>query len=128
MYVKERYEYQGKLYTLTELTKMSDLCRDTIMKRLRNGWPVEKAIHTPPGREKPEHTAADLGKIVPIVFRSLPPVTQDMQPILGKQYMATVCGSARKSSVCRIFYKLKLDNGKVLITYPGEFEMLDKAK
>lgn len=124
MYAKKLYEYRGREYSLTELVKMSNFCRETIAKRLDMGWTVEEALTTPAGKSMQIHTINDLGKHIPIVFHIRPPVYRDLQPVLGKQYIAKICGSSRRDASCRFFYTLKLDNGKTLITYPGEFEIL----
>lgn len=38
------YEYQGKMYTLTELAELSGIKRATIQKRLNRGASVDDAM------------------------------------------------------------------------------------
>lgn len=118
----ELYKYHGVEYSMTDLTRISHLHRDTILRRLEQGWSLEMALELPAGRGLPNIRSCDIGKKVPIVFTAELPVFDEMQPILGKQYIATVCGTKSKSAISRVFYMIELDNGKKLITYPGEFE------
>lgn len=49
------YQYNGNLYTTTELADMSpykDINKHIINDRLKDGWPIDKAINTP--RKKPK--------------------------------------------------------------------------
>ena len=126
------YEYHGISYTLNELARMSHIHRDTILRRLDWGMTVEEALDQPNSRSLPMLSRSDIGKHVPIVFNTFVPVKQEMQPILGKQYIAKICGSPHDSQQCRVFYLVELENGKPLITYPGEFdivgEFIEKAE
>ena len=124
--IKQTYEYHGNFYTITDLARISNLHRDTIIHRLEQGWSVETAIETPARERKQTVKNEDIGKTVPIVFKSHLPVYESMQPVLGKQYFATVCGTLKESQVCRVFYVVELENGKKLITYPGEFEEIKR--
>lgn len=44
----KRYEYNGKLYTIRELSNMSNLSYSIIQSRIYSGWSIEKAISIPP--------------------------------------------------------------------------------
>lgn len=122
------YLYQGKNYTLSELAELSQIHHETLRHRLEYGMSVEEAIALAHGRiphPKPE----DIGKQVPIVFQCpVPSVHEHMQPTLGKQYIATLHGKRTKTNqLCKVFYTITLENGKSLITYPGEFTPLGTA-
>lgn len=128
MSAKVLYNYCGVEYTLTELAKISHLHRDTIRRRLDLGMSLEHALELPAGRNLPKLAKDDIGKQVPVVFTEPPPVFEEMQPILGKQYMATICGSTRKTALCSVFYVITLESGKRLITYPGEVNTIEQPK
>lgn len=119
-YDSNLYELQGNFYTLTELSRMSNLHRDTIHHRLELGLSVEEALELTNSKSLPVLSRDDLGKQVKVVFNKLPPVLPHMQPILGKQYTAKICGSSARSKLVHVFYMIQLENGKKLITYPGE--------
>lgn len=120
------YIYNGAEYTLGELSRMTNLHRDTIRRRLELGLTIEEALELPAGAQLPHLSKDDIGKKVPIVFRHLVPVYDFMQPKIGKKYMATICGSTKKSTLCKIFYVIELESGKKLVTYPGEFEFIEE--
>lgn len=123
MYAKELYEYRGISYTMTELVRMSHLHRETILRRLDMGWSIEEILESSETKSVPLINRSDIGKKIPIVFTTEIPVLPQMQPILGKQYLATICGATNRTNKCRVFYMIELENGKKLITYPGEFQM-----
>ena len=120
----ETYIYNGVEYTLSELARLSGMRRDTIQHRLKIGCTIEEALEIPLGslHSLPALCSEDIGKQVTIVFKSPPPVLASMQPILGKKYTATICGTVCSDVLRRVFYTILLDNGKTLVTYPGEFE------
>jgi hypothetical protein len=43
-YLPRAIEYEGEEYTVTDLAKKFGLPRSVVSDRLRNGWPVEKAV------------------------------------------------------------------------------------
>ena len=126
MQQRETYIYEGVEYTLGELSRISNLRRETIQIRLKKGLSVADALRIPPGK-LPRLDPSDIGKQVPVVFITpVPEVKREMQPVLGKEYLATIHGNPKRSCLCRVFYTIELDNGKKLITYPGEFEIKRK--
>lgn len=123
MQQRETYTYEGVEYTMSELVRISKLRRETIHLRLKKGMSVEDALKLPPGR-LPRLNPDDIGKQVPIVFEMpVPEVIREMQPILGKEYIATIHGNPSRACLCKVFYMIELENGKKLITYPGEFHI-----
>lgn len=46
------YEYQGRLYSLKELSKLSGISSKTIWKRLNRKWNIEEAVEIPTGVKK----------------------------------------------------------------------------
>lgn len=44
---KEKFNYDGELFTLDELVDLSGLRKDTLYRRLKRGWSVKEAIETP---------------------------------------------------------------------------------
>lgn len=46
------YEYNGKLYSVKELSQLSGLSTKTIYKRLKRGWDIESTVEIPVGRRK----------------------------------------------------------------------------
>lgn len=121
----ELYEHQGVSYTLTELCRISHLHRDTIRRRLNLGLPLEQVIGFSGSQHLPRLDVSDIGKKVPVVFHNSVPVYEWMQPTLERQYVATICGSNRNSKLTKVFYIIELENGKKLVTYPGEFEFIE---
>ena len=118
---RELFEYHGAFYTMAELCRMTNLHRDTIRRRLEWGWSIERIFNA--AFDQPE-CQAEIGKRVPIIFREDVPVVSWMQPTIGRKYYATVCGSSRQSQLSKVFYVIELENGKKLVTYPGEFEFV----
>lgn len=43
----KKYEYNGKLYTMSELSEMSGICDITLLDRIRKGWSIKSAVETP---------------------------------------------------------------------------------
>jgi hypothetical protein len=41
---KKQYEWQGKLYTISELAEATGIMEKTLRSRLKHGWSVEKSI------------------------------------------------------------------------------------
>lgn len=125
MNCKELYEYHGAEYSITRLSKMAHLHRDTIRRRLERGLTIEEILEPVSSDRITSFGRQDIGKQIPIIFTEELPVFDSMQPILGKQYMATICGQAAdSSSSSKLFFLIELSNGKKLITYPGEFELV----
>lgn len=46
------YEYQGKLYSVNELSKISGITAKTIWKRLKRNWNIEESVEIPVGKRK----------------------------------------------------------------------------
>ena len=46
------YEYQGQLYSVKQLEKISGISKHTLYKRLKNGWSIEEAVEIPTGIRK----------------------------------------------------------------------------
>lgn len=127
MYRKELYEYRGRECTITELSQIAHLHRDTIRRRLDQGLTIEQILDEALRPKEFALNKEDIGKKVPIVFTEPLPVYDSMQPILGKRYIATICGQSGDVATSRIFFLIVLDNGKKLITYPGEFELVETS-
>lgn len=47
-----KYEYNGKYYTLTEISKMCGVERSSLFVRLKKGWDMDKATSTPTKKYK----------------------------------------------------------------------------
>lgn len=125
---KKAYEYQGCEYSITRLSKMAHLHRDTIVRRLERGVTLDDILNTAGVDEIIHFNSEDIGKQIPIVFTEQLPVFESMQPVLGKQYMATICGHpANGPYASKFFFLIELGNGKKLITYPGEFELVETS-
>lgn len=124
------YLYRGKNYTVAELSKLRGLSMSVIHNRLKSGWSVEKAVETPYDGSSPMAIEERWrGKKLRIVFhRPISEVFQHMQPTLGKEYAAIPCIHATgKSGGCKMNYVITLENGKPLIVYPGEFEIIGEV-
>ena len=46
------YKYNGKLYSIKELSKMSGISEKTIWKRLKRNWSIEEAVEIPTGKKR----------------------------------------------------------------------------
>lgn len=46
------YKYNGKLYSIKELSKMSGISDKTIWKRLKRNWSIDEAVEIPTGKRK----------------------------------------------------------------------------
>lgn len=49
---KRLYEYNGKLYSVEELSELSGISTKNIYKRLKRKWSVEEAVEIPTGKRK----------------------------------------------------------------------------
>jgi predicted DNA-binding protein YlxM (UPF0122 family) len=49
---KRLYEYNGKLYSVEELSELSGISTKTIYKRLKRKWSVEETVEIPVGKRK----------------------------------------------------------------------------
>lgn len=124
------YLYEGKYYGVSELSEMTGLTTSAIYKRLKNGWDfggilteaVDDATNTVEEQWQ--------GKALRIVFRNpIPEVFDGMQPVIGRIYNAFPNpNSTGHSGGCRQHFLIKLDNGKPLIVYPGEFEIIGEVE
>lgn len=117
-------EYQGKLVTLNELSAMHGVPVTCINNRLRNGWDIEVAIREPVSPTKQLKPLPEMfadGKVVEVVFTShIPGVFSHMQPRLMKKYRLIALQSMCKDPI----FTITLENGKPLIVYPEEFEIV----
>ena len=117
-------EYQGQLVTLNDLSAMYGVPVTCINNRLRNGWDIEVAIREPVSPTKQLKPLPDMfadGKTVEVVFREhIPGVFSHMQPKLMKRYRLIALQSMCKDPI----YTIELENGKTLIVYPEEFEIV----
>lgn len=126
LYERHTFDYNGKEHSLNELAKISGLHRDTILRRLEMGWTMEEILATPAGASLVKISSEDCGKQIPVMFNAPLPVYDAFQPTLGKKYIATICGTKNKKMLARIFFVIELENGKRLITYPGECEQIEE--
>lgn len=73
----KKYEYNGKLYTISELSEMSGISDNTLSSRISNGWSIKSAIETPVFSPKlyeyngKKYTLRELAKEVGILHRTL---------------------------------------------------------
>lgn len=119
------FEYQGKETTVAELSQMSGVPAAKIHNRLNYGWPVEAAISEPNKQGGPARMPLlpefENGNIVEVVFRQPVGVYTHMRPKLNKRYIVTAHTGLKNSSPT---YTITLENGKILIVYPYEFEIV----
>jgi hypothetical protein len=95
-----------------------------INNRLARGWDIERAITEPAQQKKVEKLPPEFtnGNIVKAIFtHPLSQVFQHMQPRLNKPYIVTAHASTVQMAVV---YSITLENGKPLIVYPNEFEVI----
>lgn len=119
------FEYQGEEVTVAQLSRMSGVPAATIHNRLNYGWSVEAAISTSHKQgdsvRMPLLPEFEDGNIVEVVFRQPVGVYSHMRPKLNKRYIATAHTSLHNASPT---YTITLENGKLLIVYPDEFEIV----
>ncbi len=103
----KRVRYNGREYTLAQLSKLHGVAPSAINNRLLNGWKLEDAISTPSqkkGRELPPEFQN--GNQVYCVFpHYIPGVYDHMQPVLNKPYLL----KAHESAVAAATYTIKLE-------------------
>lgn len=118
---KKMIEYQGRPWTLVELSNINNIPVSTINNRLINGWDIEKAISEPVKRGTPRPLPLEFrnGNIVEVIFTQRIGVFAHMHPILFKPYVITPHVSIYMNPV----YTIRLENGKDLIVYPEEYEI-----
>lgn len=126
----KKWELNGTFYTTNQLVEMSEVDKSTLSKRLRDGWDVDTAIHTPVQLHKVCPAAPKLysqGSIDVVFTEYIPGVFREMQPVLNKVYAAEPhCASSHKHKA-KLYYIITLDNGKPLIVYPGEFKQVNAS-
>jgi len=124
-----KYEYRGVMYTVAQLSKISGVSEGIMRKRLRTGWCVEDAVEI---RYEPRYKVVDeslRGKTLLVYFAMpLASVVSEMQPILHKPYIAVPRNNQERSHRNKDYYVIQLDNGKPLIVYPHEFEVIRAAE
>jgi len=122
------YEYNGDYYTIPQLVNMSNnLKADTIRSRIKEGWDIGLAI-TVPNREV-ELDPKWRGKSLMIIFSEpIPSVFASMQPCLNKTYIAQPATPTHTYERSKPYYIITLENGKPLIVYPNEFQIIAEAK
>lgn len=120
MAIAERYRYEGQKYTASELAQISGLPIEQIRKRLEQGWTVEATVNIP--LETPTTITKDMiGKQFHVTFNTpISNVFPDMQPKLGKDYIATVYGVHSTQPNSKAYFLITLENSKKLIVYPNE--------
>lgn len=124
------YLYNGEQHTLTSLQKLSSVSRRTLSDRLANGWDVEKAVNTPRQNEAHKTCPPEMyanGNIDIIFEKHIPGVFMEMQPVLDKVYSAEPHRTFSSSKKSKLYYIIKLEDGKPLIVYPEEFQWVKPA-
>lgn len=126
---KNLYCYKGEKYDLSELSRLGGKSPALIYRRLRHGWSVEDAVDVPAQEEDSAIPKCWKGKSLRVVFReAVKGVYPVMQPRRGAVYIARPGGSCGgKACGTRLYFVVMLENGKPLIVYPGEFEILGVA-
>lgn len=122
------YEYKGGAYCLAELERISGISASVIRNRIKNHWPIEAAVDTPMQNDEPEIDPRWQGKDLEIRF--MEPIFQvfkEMQPTLGKSYIAHPKNERYKNNKSKMYYTITLESGKPLIVYPSEFEIIAEA-
>lgn len=128
MAAKTHY-YNGAPHTVSELAALSGLPQRVIYQRLREGWSIEKIVETPYGESDDKEWERWRNKTLNICFvEPVPVVRPDMQPTLGKVYVASPGVGNRKIKCSKDFFIIALENGKPLVVYPNEFEILGEAE
>lgn len=126
----KKWKLNDTYYTTSELVKISGLPKSALASRLRNGWDVEPAITTPLSKKTIGTASPQLfaqGNVDVKFLTPVPGVFQEMQPKLNQIYAATpYCTSSQKLKA-KLYYIITLDNGKPLIVYPGEFEIIGQT-
>lgn len=90
---KTKYDYHGKLMTAEELAEMSGFSVEVIKGRIRNGWPIDKAVTKP--IRKPPHDK---------------PIYEDFNVI--KKCNRYDCLSQDGSGICQLGYKNQTECGE----------------
>ncbi len=68
-----RYTFEGKTFTLTEWSELTDIPRKTLETRIRNGWRIERALTelTPSQRGLQQRAANDNHPGAPTMFERM---------------------------------------------------------
>ena len=120
----KRFEYKGELLTLSQLSAINGVPTTSINNRMMNGWDIEDAITlpvTPSKQLRPLPAMFAEGRVVEVIFRNyIPGVYNHMQPKLMKRYRLVALPSKARDPI----FTIELENGKPLIVYPNEFEIV----
>lgn len=128
---RAKYCYNGEYYTVADLSRLTGLSISSLYNRLKSGWNVEDAVETPV-EECCTQTLEERwrGKTLSILFHEpIPEVFSEMQPMLEKVYIAIPSiHNGGKEHGGKQHFVITLDNGKPLIVYPGEFEIVGEVE
>ena len=125
-YVDE-YFYQGRYMTIDVLMQYSQgISMNTVLTRLQDGWDAEAALkpQKPEGELDPKWHNKDL---VVSFAKTLGGVFPEMQPQLNKPYVAYYNRQTYSKHSAKHFFVIHLENGKKLIVYPHEFNIIREA-
>lgn len=121
----KQYEYNGEMVTVAELAEITKIPISAVRRRLCDGWSVEKVINTPYCEIPSTVDASLIGKPLQVIFRQpIPNVIKDMQPLLDTVYTTTPLQGARTKNFTKQYCVIYLENGKPLIVYPSDFEIV----
>ena len=60
MRIAKKYTFNGKEYTMVELSKITCICKSSLYDRVRRGWSIEKVIMTKIGNYRQSISAASV--------------------------------------------------------------------
>lgn len=124
----KRYWYMGKQYTLQELAKIGNISVSALRTRIKLNWDIEEAVNRPIEEKCATVEPQWKGKRLVVMFTSpLSSVKQDMQPSMNREYIAIPCQCGVSRGRSKEYFIINLENGKPLIVYPKEFEILREA-
>ena len=127
---KKQYFYNGKNYDISGICQISGKTEAIVRKRLKSGWSIEEIVETPIAETAVAIEECWRGKKLNVVFlQPILNVFAYMQPTLGKPYVALPSlHSTGHCGGCRQYFIVTLENGKPLIVYPREFEIVGEVE
>lgn len=129
MTTNEPYPFRGEMCSIGIIARKAGVSVRYLKSQLENGIMPEEAVAL--ALEERQRCTIDpkwKGKALEVVFREpLSSVKKDMQPRLNTKYIATPGRPTTGTTSVRPNYLIRLENGKPLIVYPGEFEVIGET-
>ena len=123
----ETFFFRGEMRTTKEIAEFSkSISPNTVYHRLKDGWDPERAILPDLADTVISKEWEDKDLLVSFPH-PLGGIIPSMQPICNKPYIAYHNRPSASKQSLKHFFIIYLENGKPLIVYPHDFQILGEA-